>query len=120
MRKIDSDVDNLEKKVIEFLVPEGMVPKERDKLAKKAGLSPESLRNIVRRKGKMTANSLFRLLIAKGVETQDLAYPKQSNYKKLTKGEVDWIEMGKDLDETEKREFSSLVRYLRSRFDISL
>ncbi len=51
---------------MEFVVPKGMEPKERAEVAKKAGLSPETLRTMSGRKS-VNADTLVRLLIARGV-----------------------------------------------------
>ena len=111
MASIDKQINQVMQKVLAMVAPKGMTSSERRELAKAAGISHESLRTTLKRKT-MNADTLIRLLLARGVSASSIENLPQSEASKLSRGELDWIELGRELSEDEKREFSSLIRYL--------
>jgi hypothetical protein len=94
-----------------------MNAKERRALAEKAGISAETLRTNVRRKS-FNADTLMRLLLARGVSAETLSHLPQTDFSKLSKSEVIWLELGRKLNDAEKVQFAELVEYLRVRWDL--
>ena len=80
-------------------------------MAKAAGISIETLRTTLKRQT-MNADTLIRLLLARGVSAQTIENLPQTELDQLSQGEVEWLELGRELNEAEKREFASLVRFL--------
>ncbi len=117
MSNTDKEVKIVLSKLLEFIVPEGMSPKERRRLAAQAGISEETLRKNLQRKS-LNADTLIRLLLARGVSAKALAAPQQADLSKLSEGEAGWAEFGRKLSEAERTEFVELLKYLRSRWDL--
>lgn len=97
--------------LLSLIAPKGMTAKERAVLARQAGINPETLRTMLRRQT-VNADTLIRLLIARGVSPQTLENLPQTESKQMPPGEVEWLELGRELSETEKKEFAGLIRYL--------
>ncbi len=116
-----SDIDKRAKqtlsKLLTWLVPSGMTPKERNSLAKTSGISPETLRTTIKRQS-MSADTLLRLLFARGVDQQTLENLPQTNFKTLPPSEAAWIDLGRDMSETERKEYAELIRFLRNKWNI--
>lgn len=108
----DRRVKQTLQRVLAFLIPKGMSAKEREALAKAAGISHETLRTSLKRQS-MNADTLIRLLLARGVAPQAIENLPQTELKEMPMGEVDWLELGRELSEKEKKEFAGLIRYLR-------
>lgn len=118
MASIDKQINQVMQKVLAMVAPKGMTSSERRELAKAAGISHESLRTTLKRKT-MNADTLIRLLLARGVSASSIENLPQSEASKLSRGELDWIELGRELSEDEKREFSSLIRYMVGRWKLT-
>lgn len=117
MNANDKRVKQTLQKLLGFLIPAGMSPKEREALAKNAGISAETLRTSLKRQS-MNADTLIRLLLARGVTTQTLENLPQTDLKSLPPGEAEWLELGRELSEMERKEFSGLIRYLRIKWSL--
>lgn len=117
MANIDKQIHQIMQKILAMIAPKGMSPSERKELAKSAGISPESLRTTLKRKT-MNADTMIRLMLARGVPASAIENLPQSEPSKMSRGELDWAEVGRELSEEEKREFSSLVRYLVARWKV--
>ena len=117
MSKIDKDVEKLRDQLLTRLIPEHWTPAERKAFAKRAGISDETIRTIIRRRN-LNADTLLRLLLAKGVDFDAILNFPQKNLSKatLTQGEKSWFKIGSELSEDELVEYSSLVEYVKSRF----
>ncbi|WP_347359654.1 hypothetical protein [Bdellovibrio sp.] len=61
---------------------------------------------------------MIRLLLARGVSASTLENLPQTETSKLSRGEIEWNELGRELSEEEKREFASLIRYLLIRWKL--
>lgn len=116
-----SDIDKRAKqtlsKILNWLIPAGMTTKERNTLAKNSGISPETLRTTLKRQS-MSADTLLRLLLARGIDQNNLENLTQTNLKALPKSEADWIELGRILSDVERKEYTELVRFLRDKWTI--
>ncbi|GIL18737.1 MAG: hypothetical protein BroJett040_24880 [Oligoflexia bacterium] len=66
----------------------------------------------------MNADTMIRLLLARGVSASTLENLPQTETSKLSRGEIEWNELGRELSEEEKREFASLIRYLLIRWKL--
>ncbi len=117
MAEIDKTVKSIINALMDFAVPEGMTSKERAKLAKKAGLSPETLRTMAWRKT-VNADTLIRLLIARGVDPKLLANLPQSKTSQIDDSERDWIRFGHKLSSKERSNFISLIKFLKTRWEL--
>ncbi|MGZ3745076.1 MAG: hypothetical protein ACXVBQ_14535 [Pseudobdellovibrionaceae bacterium] len=102
-----------------FIVPKGMTAKERTSLANSAGISVETLRTTVKRQS-LNADTLIRLLIARGVSAQTIENLPQTELVHLSQGEIEWMELGRELSEGEKKEFSGLVRFLLIKWQLKI
>lgn len=111
MSSVDRRVKQTLQKVLSYIAPKGMNAKERAELAKAAGISVETLRTTLKRQT-MNADTLIRLLLARGVSAQTIENLPQTETDQLSQGEVEWLELGRELTEAEKKEFAGLVRYL--------
>lgn len=118
MSKIGQEAEAILKQLIELVVPAGMTPAERRHLALKSGISEETLRTTLKRKS-MNADTLLRLLLARGVSAKTLVQLPQTELAKLPKGEAEWLSLGRDLSEEERVEFVGLVKYLRARWKLA-
>lgn len=98
-------------RLLSFISPKGMTAKERNALAKSAGVSVETLRTTLKRQT-MNADTLIRLLLARGVSSQTIENLPQTELDQISQAEVEWLELGRDLSEAEKKEFAGLIRYL--------
>jgi hypothetical protein len=90
-----------------------MRPKERTKLALEAGISGETLRHILKRQS-LHADTLIRLLLARGVSVKTITNLPQTDLSKLSEAEVEWLEFGRELTAAEKVEFVALIKYVRA------
>lgn len=117
MSKVDREVKNVVQSLMSFIVPPGMTARERNDLARRAGVSANTLRTNLRR-GTINADTLFRLLIARGVLPKTLANLPQEDLAKVSRGETEWLALGRQLTETERTEFAGLVRFVRSRWNL--
>jgi len=116
MKKIDKDISMAWDGLWEFLLPKGMTPKERNDLARKAGLKPESVRLAARRRS-MNAETLLRLLIAKGVAPSVFCnFPVAES--KMPKEDRLWQQLGRSLPNEKKREYATLIEWIESRWEI--
>jgi hypothetical protein len=103
--------------LMDFIVPASMSSRERHSLAEKAGISGETLRKNVQRKS-FNADTLIRLLLARGVSAETLAQLPQSDLSKLSKGEAIWLELGRRLTDGEKFQYAELIEYFRARWNL--
>lgn len=100
-----------------MLIPPGMSPAERRELAAKAGLNPNSLRVGVHRRS-LGADTLIRLMLARGIAARALKQLPQTELDKLSQGETEWLSLGRQMNEKEKVEFAGLVRFMRGRWEL--
>ena len=117
MSVLDKQVKQILNKLTYFLSPKGMTAKERALLAKAAGISIETLRTSLKRKT-MNADTLLRLLMARGISVDTLENLHQTETDQLPSGEVEWLEMGRELTDIEKREMVGLIRFLKVRWQL--
>jgi len=117
MRKTDQEVKAVLQKLLDFIVPPGMTANERAQIAAKAGISVNTLRTNLRRKT-INADTLIRLLLARGVQAKALTELPQLDTSKLSKGENNWLILGRQLSETERVEFAELVKFVRTRWNV--
>lgn len=115
MDKLERDTKLALRRLLNMLVPKGMKGKERAALAQTAGISPETLRHVLTRQS-LSADTLLRLLLVRGVSMKALANLPQTNFEKLSEGEAEWLEYGRELGDAEKIEFVALIKYIRARW----
>lgn len=115
MKEIDKKAKAALLALFDLVIPEGMTAQERSAVAKQAGINPESLR-VMRRRKTVNADTLIRLLLARGVSLQALESLHQTDSKQMLKGELDWQKIGRELSDAERTEFSSLVRMIRAKW----
>ncbi len=114
---LDKQVKFIIESLMEFAVPKGMEPKERAGVAKKAGLSPETLRTMSGRKS-VNADTLVRLLIARGVNPKLLLNLPYLETPQVDGSELEWIKFGQKMKSQEKVEFVRLAKFLRVRWGL--
>jgi hypothetical protein len=117
MRNSDRKIQALLTQLMDFLVPAGMTRKERLILAERAGISGETLRKNIQRKS-LNADTLIRLLLARGVSPETLLQLPQSEFSELSKGETVWLELGRKLTDNEKSQYAELIEYIRIRWNL--
>ncbi|MBS1983259.1 MAG: hypothetical protein JST16_03730 [Bdellovibrionales bacterium] len=118
MAKLDDDVELILERLLKLVVPVGMGTRERRQLAKKAGISDETLRAGIRNRS-LRSDTLIRLLVARGVSPKTLASLSQSDAGQLNRGDFVWLEYGNHLTEQEKVEFVSLIRFMKDKWELS-
>ena len=89
-----------------------MKSKELTKLAKAAKLSPETIRQLRRRKS-LTAQTLVRLLLAIGVKAKDITNLPQKQTASLSHAKIEWNKFGSTLTESEIKEFLSFFKHVK-------
>jgi plasmid maintenance system antidote protein VapI len=118
MSDIDNEVKQVLRELIGFIVSSGTNFKERKALARRAGVNDETVRKILERQS-LSADTLLRLLLAKGVSAQTLMHLSQlSQPEKLLPGEKEWIQFGRECSDAEKREYTALLRFLKSKWKL--
>ena len=117
MKKIDTETRAVLEDLLQILIPSGMSASEKKELAGKAGLNPNSLRVGIHRKS-ISADTLIRLMLARGIAAKSLKQLPQTELHKLSKGESDWLELGRQSSEDERVEFTGLIRFLKSRWKL--
>jgi len=113
-----SKSDEILKELFAVLVPESMSSKDRKALAREAGISYETLRTTMKRQT-LNANTLVRLMLARGISSHSILELPQTELARLSKGEIEWQKIGRKLTETEKNEFASLIEFIRSKWNIA-
>jgi len=114
---LDARVRIVLEKLMAFIVPEGMSVKDRNDLAQRAGISPETLRKNLQRNS-LNADTLIRLLLARGVTTETLTTLPQLNLETISKGEQAWLQFGLEITDRERLEFLELLRYIMLRWEL--
>ena len=89
-----------------------MKPPELAKLARSTKLSPETIRQLRRRKS-LTAQTLIRLLMAIGVKSKDITNIPQNGESALSNEHTEWNQLGTSLSVAEAREFTSFIKHVR-------
>lgn len=117
MKRIDVESKTVLEELLHLLIPPGMTAAERRELATKAGLNPNSLRVGVHRRS-LGADTLLRLMLARGIAARTLKQLPQTELDKLSRGEGEWLSLGRELTEKERIEFAGLVRFMRARWDL--
>lgn len=117
MAKLDEEVKLVLERLLSIVVPKGMSPRERRHLAKKAGISDETLRAGIRNRS-LRSDTLLRLLLARGVSPKTLATLPQSDVTQLNRGDFVWLDYGTQLTEEEKIEYIGLIRFIRSKWNL--
>jgi len=117
MSELDKEVKIVLSKLLDFIVPSGMNAKERRQLADRAGVSEETLRKTTQRQS-LNADTLLRLLLARGVSLKTLVNLPQTDFTKLPPGETDWLQFGREASDIEKREYVALLRFLNSKWKL--
>ncbi|MBS1983232.1 MAG: hypothetical protein JST16_03590 [Bdellovibrionales bacterium] len=117
MSKLDDEVKLILERLLALVVPKGMTTKERRQLAKKAGISDETLRSGIRTRS-LRSDTLLRLLRARGVSAKTLATLPQSDPAELNHGDFVWLDYGNQLSEAEKVEYVGLIRFIRSKWKL--
>lgn len=119
MSKLDNEVELILERLLALVVPKGMSAKERRQLARRAGISDETLRAGIRNRS-LRSDTLIRLLVARGVSPKTLASLPQSDSAELNRGDFVWLQYGSQLTEDEKVEFVSLIRFIREKWALGL
>lgn len=115
MRKIDQEAKYVLHKILCFVAPAAMKASERAQLARAAGINPDTLRHLLKRES-LHADTLIRLLLARGVSAKAITNLPQTEFSELKPGEARWIEYGRALTEVEKIEFVEIVDYIRQKW----
>lgn len=117
MKRIDSEAKAALAELLDILVPASMTPAERKTLAAKAGLNPNSLRVGIHRRS-LGADTLIRLMLARGISSRSIKQLPQTELAQLSKGEGEWLSLGRQLTDDERVEFSGLVRFMLARWEL--
>ena len=113
----DKKVRTILEELMEFIVPRGMSPRQRAELARRAGLDPETLRTMARRKS-VHADTLIRLLLARGVAPRSISLLPQTHEENMEESEMEWILFGQKLTSLERSEFLRLMEFLQRRWGL--
>lgn len=114
---MDKQVKLVLDSLIAFAAPKGFSPTERAKIAKKAGLSPATLRAMSWRRT-VNADSLIRLLIARGMSAQSLSNLPQTEFSPVKESEIQWFKIGQELTSEKKMAFIQLIKFLQNQWDL--
>lgn len=113
----EKDVEKVINSLIDRIYPKGMKTRELKELAKSAKLSPETIRQMRRRKS-LTTQTLIRLLMAIGVKSNDITNLPQNGRSGLSNEHTEWNKLGTSLSTAEVKEFTSFIKYVRKHWQM--
>lgn len=115
----EADVEKIIHSLIDRAYPKEMRAPELRKLAAGTGLSPESIRQIRRRRS-LEAKNLVKLLLAVGVKANDLmAIPNRHGQRAtVSNAHNEWNMLGTTLSEDEAREFITFIKCVRKQWHL--
>jgi hypothetical protein len=116
MISIDHESKRVIRRLVNLLVPPGLKANERRTLAKAAKLSDETLRQL-RSRQSFSFETFVRLALARGVPAETLTNLTQTETDRLSEGEAQWLEYGRELNEMEKIQFVELIKFVRNRWE---
>lgn len=96
---------------IHDFIPEDMPFGEVEKLAKAAGISPGTLRQI-RKRESVSADTILSILLARGVPEEVLTNLPQSGVAGFSKSLSEWNRLGNTLTDDQRESIVKLVRVL--------
>lgn len=111
----DSDVKLVLESWLDFAL-ESAAKGEGEELAQKANLNPNTVRQIKSRKS-CSAESIIRLLLAKGVSPQLLSNI-YSTERAQNKSLQDWNQLGSSLSKSDRDQFIKLIKYMKKEWEI--
>ena len=115
-KKIDQEINKAIQELIQYVVPQGIGPQTRKHLAKKGGLSEETLRTINRRK-KLNVDTLFRILYARGIPLQKLVKSiKTKRFSMLLEREAKLIKFCMRMSEKNQKHSLELLEFIHDRW----
>ena len=116
MKKPDQEVSEAIEELMHHVLPEGIEVTTRKHLAKKAGLSDETLRTVRRRKN-LTVDTLFRILYGRGVPLKDLIRSiKTKNFSMLLEEEAKLIRFSMKMSEKDRKHSLELLKFMHNRW----
>ena len=117
MKEIDKKAKNVLENMLSFIIPAKMTVKQRENLAKKSGLSPETIRTTLKRQS-LSADTLIRIMLAVGITENEIINLPVSKLGELKQIDTDWISFGRQLTDNEKKEYLVLLKFLRSEWGL--
>lgn len=101
--------------LVEILAPEDMPKGEVAKLRKATGLGESTIRT-ARKRERISADTLMRLLLAHGVDAKDIVNLPRKKPSKICPTMTEWNKLGSKLTEKERSAYLELVEWNRKRF----
>lgn len=96
---------------ISSFIPKDMPYGEIEKLAKAAGISSATLRQI-RSRESVNADTIVSIMLARGVSEEDLMNLSQSGEAKFSRSLSDWNQLGNTLSDKQREGIIKLVNVL--------
>ena len=115
-KKIDREVNEAIEELMRNILPKEIEIKTRKHLAKKSGLSDETLRTVQRRKN-LNIDTFFRILYGRGVSLKELTRSiKTKKFSMLLENEAELIRFGMKLKEEDRGRYLDLLKFIHSRW----
>ena len=112
---MEKEVKKILMKLIEDLAPDDMPRNEVGKLVKATKLGESTIRTAKKRE-RISADTLMRLLLAHRVDSQDIINLPRKNSSKVCPSITKWHNLGLKLNKQEREAYISLVDWNRKIF----
>lgn len=117
MSAMDKKVREILMDLIDILAPEEMPKGEIAKLRQATGLGESTIRT-ARKRERMSADTLVRLLLAQGIDEQDILNLPRKKPSKICPSLTEWNKLGLSLNKTERETYSEFIKWNKSRFRV--
>lgn len=115
MSAMDKKVKSILMHLIETLAPEDMPKGEIAKLREATGLGESTIRT-ARKRERISADTLVRLLLAQGIDEQDIINLPRKKPSKICPSLTEWNKLGLSLSKTEREAYTEFVKWNKTRF----
>ncbi len=114
---MDKKVREILTLLIDLLAPADMPKSEIAKLRKATGLGESTIRT-ARRRERISADTLMRLLLAHGVDEKDIIHLPRKRSSKICSSLTEWNRVGLTLTKTERKAYTDFIKWNRQRFRV--